>query len=109
MSEAAKIEIATTDKELVYALWDLKSDGVTIEEELHKAEGATHIAVWISAGSAFVAAVTAIVNTTLTHRKKHPDKTQATVYIEQYDEGLRILLDKAGSDMVVIYQDNRTE
>lgn len=104
-----KFEIKTTDKELVYALWDLQGNGITIEEELNKAEGATHIAVWISAGSAFVSAVATVVNVTLTHRKKHPDKTKATAYISQDSEALRVILDATGGEIEIAHRKQGTE
>lgn len=85
--------IETTDRELIYDLWETKTDDIEIEEPLHKAIGPIEIAICIHATSKLIDSITRLLQVIQSHSECKPGKTKTKARAKKSEKEIREILD----------------
>lgn len=88
-----RFTIETSDRELIYALWEAKTDDIEIEEPLRKSVGPVEIAICIYSTSKLIDSITRLVEVIISHSERKPGKTKTKAYAKKSEKEIRELFD----------------
>ncbi|MBI5443878.1 MAG: hypothetical protein HY900_22050 [Deltaproteobacteria bacterium] len=79
------ITVTTSDKNLVYAIWDLQSEGVEIRESFAKAEGQiiTEVVAYISLASAVLSFLGGLFQLMKSPKDKSPSAPTIRIHLPE--------------------------
>jgi hypothetical protein len=89
-----KFIIETPDHELVYAIWDLKTNEITIEESLLRSEGFSlrEVVVYIELGTALLTFAAALFELIKAKQRKGPHTTKTIIHTRKKEMDLKQLV-----------------
>lgn len=91
--DTIKISITTSDRELIYAIWEAKTDDITIDDPLSKAEGGiSTILLYIAAAKGAVFVVERILEIITKYSPKKSKKTKTNCSSSKQIAELRKLI-----------------